>query len=109
MCGILGIVKQGEGENLNVFKSMLETLNHRGPDDQGIFSHENLILGHTRLSIIDLEQGRQPFYYEFKGKIIRENGSQDRVIVKIKNARGAYLYGDVILTFKKLQKTNFRP
>lgn len=33
---------------------------HRGPDDQGIYTSEKAILGARRLSIIDLEGGRQP-------------------------------------------------
>lgn len=39
----------------------LETIRHRGPDDQGLLHRDNGILGHTRLSILDLSQaGHQP-------------------------------------------------
>jgi asparagine synthase (glutamine-hydrolysing) len=39
---------------------MLDALSHRGPDDEGIEGDEDAILGHRRLSIIDLAGGRQP-------------------------------------------------
>ena len=39
---------------------MTRTLVHRGPDDEGYFVDEHVALGHRRLSIIDLETGRQP-------------------------------------------------
>ena len=36
-------------------------LDHRGPDDNGFINHKNLLLGHTRLSIIDISNlGAQP-------------------------------------------------
>ena len=39
---------------------MLERLEHRGPDDQGEVRLERSWLGHRRLSIVDVESGRQP-------------------------------------------------
>ena len=39
-------------------------MNHRGPDEQNTYYHKNLnlYLGHNRLSIIDLLNGKQPFW-----------------------------------------------
>lgn len=39
---------------------MVQTLQHRGPDAQGILLQENVALGHTRLAIIGLSDGVQP-------------------------------------------------
>ncbi len=40
---------------------MLNSMVHRGPDDSGIFSDENVYLGHRRLAILDLSKsGNQP-------------------------------------------------
>jgi asparagine synthase (glutamine-hydrolysing) len=39
---------------------MLAPLEHRGPDDSGIWVNERIILGHKRLSIIGLSSGQQP-------------------------------------------------
>ena len=43
------------------FNKMLTLLKYRGPDDFNIASSEHVLLGHCRLSIIDLNGGKQPF------------------------------------------------
>src|SRR5450631_1939135 len=59
MCGIAGIVGKlsPNGEDM---ASMLQALAHRGPDGEGLYSDGHAVLGHRRLSVIDLEGGRQP-------------------------------------------------
>jgi asparagine synthase (glutamine-hydrolysing) len=59
MCGIAGIVAPGP-DKLASMQRMLNALRHRGPDDEGIEGDADAILGHRRLSIIDLAGGRQP-------------------------------------------------
>ena len=59
MCGIAGIVSQ-EATRDEALARMLLALRHRGPDGEGVFQDANAALGHRRLSIIDLEGGRQP-------------------------------------------------
>jgi asparagine synthase (glutamine-hydrolysing) len=59
MCGIAGIVAPGPHKRA-VMQRMLDALAHRGPDDEGTEQDEVAILGHRRLSIIDLDGGRQP-------------------------------------------------
>ncbi len=69
MCGICGYFDL-KGENrfpqnkINILMSMADTLKHRGPDDIRYFMDENIGLGFTRLSIIDLEGGYQPMSNE---------------------------------------------
>ena len=59
MCGIAGVV--GINNALTHVKNMLEAMHHRGPDDWGIYEDETTVLGHKRLSIIDLSPaGHQP-------------------------------------------------
>jgi len=43
---------------------MLDTIKHRGPDDEGIYTARQVGLGHRRLSIIDLNSGHQPLSNE---------------------------------------------
>ena len=43
---------------------MLDTIQHRGPDDRGVYLDESVGLGHQRLSIIDIEGGHQPMATE---------------------------------------------
>lgn len=62
MCGIAGIytINKKPADSL-LIKQMTDCLMHRGPDDIGIYVNENIALGHTRLSIIDLSSaGHQP-------------------------------------------------
>ena len=60
MCGILGVFSEKEINKEN-FNSALKLIRHRGPDDHGIYSDNFIVLGHNRLSIIDLSKhGRQP-------------------------------------------------
>lgn len=65
MCGILGIfnINSSKSFNLKSFEASLLTMQHRGPDANSIKLFANkVILGHVRLSIIDLsEASNQPF------------------------------------------------
>lgn len=64
MCGIAGIVgtdTKGESQ----MPAMLSALARRGPDGEGIATWPTVVLGHRRLSIIDLsEAGKQPMLSE---------------------------------------------
>ena len=59
MCGILGTIPSSEN---SLFKTALDTLTHRGPDDFGIENIDGEVsLGHRRLSILDISaNGHQP-------------------------------------------------
>lgn len=63
MCGIFGVVKLGglSPEWNQKIMLMEKALIHRGPDDRGIASFPNAIIGMRRLSIIDVSGGQQPF------------------------------------------------
>jgi len=73
MCGIAGIV--GDSPVLmSGMQAMLHALRHRGPDGEGMESDSHAILGHRRLSIIDLEGGRQPLFNADKSILLVCNG-----------------------------------
>ena len=57
MCGIAGIIGETQGGDIRL---MTGTLVHRGPDGEGYFLSSQAQLGHRRLSVIDIETGRQP-------------------------------------------------
>jgi len=59
MCSISGEVsyKRNLKEDKNIFINMQKTLIRRGPDSNGITLNEHSSLIHTRLSVIDLENG----------------------------------------------------
>jgi len=75
MCGFVGILnKNGRTINSEILRKMANTIHHRGPDEEGIFIHDNCGLYHKRLSIIDLSTGQQPMTFEnytivFNGEI----------------------------------------
>ncbi|MEA3000373.1 MAG: hypothetical protein QOK17_2206 [Sphingomonadales bacterium] len=61
MCGFFGTASPYPlPEARHVLEGLTDLLAHRGPDDRGSYAEENVFLGHRRLSILDLEGGRQP-------------------------------------------------
>src|SRR6266487_2367918 len=67
MCGIAGIIQTNPTEyNKEHLKKMTDALSHRGPDGEGFWQNgsSNVLLGHRRLSILDLtDAAAQPFHY----------------------------------------------
>lgn len=60
---------------LERFEESLALLQHRGPDSEGIYRFENGILGHRRLSIIDLTSASsQPFLDKNEDYVLTYNG-----------------------------------
>ncbi len=73
MCGIVGFV--GARENAQtILQAMMDRIAHRGPDGQGQFLEGPVALGQRRLSIIDLDGGKQPMYNEDGSLVIVFNG-----------------------------------
>ena len=71
MCGIAGVFGHGDRA---VVDRMLETLRHRGPDDEFSVSGEQFAMGARRLSIIDVAGGRQPIANETGTVWASQNG-----------------------------------
>lgn len=63
MCGIFGVIKNSGVVLEREVLEGLSKIRHRGPDGEGTFISSEKIcgLGHVRLSIIDIENGAQPF------------------------------------------------
>ncbi len=78
MCGIAGIFSKSASWNLaQTVQCMANSLLHRGPDDDGIWTDEamGLALGHRRLSILDLSPaGHQPMISSSGRYVIAFNG-----------------------------------
>lgn len=105
MCGIAGFIDFHKKSNKSTIQSMIEPLNHRGPDGEGnsLLKSKNAVIGfgHKRLSIIDLSQaGKQPMtlnhlhityngeiynYQEIKNELLelghRFNGESDTEMI----------------------------
>ncbi|RXJ54411.1 asparagine synthase (glutamine-hydrolyzing) [Candidatus Marinarcus aquaticus] len=59
MCGIVGFLSERE-DKIGILKKQLETLYHRGPDDQRTYIDNKVAFGHSRLAIIDINHAQQP-------------------------------------------------
>ena len=77
MCGIAGSYHNPptQKNNKEIITRMIDIQKHRGPDDRGLYSDDKCVLGHCRLSIIDLSKdGHQPFESEDKRYQLIYNG-----------------------------------
>jgi asparagine synthase (glutamine-hydrolysing) len=77
MCGICGHVRAPglRPEDPTGLEPVLELLKHRGPNQHGMWRGERLTLGHTRLSILDLDpRAGQPMHDPATGNVIVFNG-----------------------------------
>jgi asparagine synthase (glutamine-hydrolysing) len=90
MCGISGIVNlRGDPVVAAELAPMIAALAHRGPDAHGFFTLRDVGLAHARLSIIDLEGGKQPMSIEdgtlwitFNGEIFNYVELREELIKK---------------------------
>ncbi len=66
MCGIAGVlrIKGPDRISSDLLEKMIGCLQHRGPDESGVYFDDRIGLGHSRLSIIDLSSGTQPIHNE---------------------------------------------
>ncbi|MGH1359597.1 MAG: asparagine synthase (glutamine-hydrolyzing) [Burkholderiaceae bacterium] len=63
MCGIVGLIALRDDAPApapGVVQAMCDTIVHRGPDDQGVYSGQRAHIGMRRLAIIDVPGGHQP-------------------------------------------------
>jgi asparagine synthase (glutamine-hydrolysing) len=77
MCGICGFLgpSSDASPREEVVQAMARALAHRGPDNEGFATDGPMVLGHRRLSIIDLSpSGRQPMANEDGSVLAVVNG-----------------------------------
>lgn len=78
MCGITGLISWDKraSDEREILEKMTNTLSLRGPDATGYWLDGHVGFGHTRLSVIDLEGGKQPMLKESEHKkyVICYNG-----------------------------------
>jgi asparagine synthase (glutamine-hydrolysing) len=86
MCGIAGIIQANISTyNKEQLAKMTGALAHRGPDGEGLWQNEtgNVLLGHRRLSIIDLsDSGQQPMHYPDRYTIIHNGEIKNYIELK---------------------------
>jgi asparagine synthase (glutamine-hydrolysing) len=91
MCGICGKIFFAKDKRVDpqLIKVMTDSMVHRGPDDEGAYISGNVGLGHRRLSIIDLNKGKQPLSNEdetvwivFNGEIYNYQDLRETLIMR---------------------------
>ena len=86
MCGFCGYINKKETSHI---KKMNDMIAHRGPDDESYYVDDDIAMGFRRLSIIDLQGGRQPIsneddtmYITFNGEIYNFKEIKEELINK---------------------------
>jgi len=74
LCGVAGFTKITFSPGPGRIRSAIDSLIHRGPDQQGTFESSGVALGAARLKIIDLASGDQPIFSEDRDTVIAFNG-----------------------------------
>ena len=78
MCGINGFILDSDQYNTELITLMSNEIIHRGPDDEGyyndIITGKKISLGMRRLSIIDIDKGKQPIISDDGNLILVFNG-----------------------------------
>ena len=76
MCGVVGIasVRDQVTPDRDRLQRMVRAIRHRGPDDEGYYVSPGIGLGHARLSLLDLEGGKQPIHNQDQTIWICYNG-----------------------------------
>ncbi|MDP8263819.1 MAG: asparagine synthase (glutamine-hydrolyzing) [Candidatus Ancaeobacter aquaticus] len=76
MCGICGIALHSQQQTFpsETLHKMNESIYHRGPDSDGVFIHNSIGIAMRRLSIIDVDGGKQPIFNEDKTIAVVFNG-----------------------------------
>ncbi|NDP26027.1 MAG: asparagine synthase (glutamine-hydrolyzing) [Flavobacterium sp.] len=77
MCGINGILHLQSQKKVDelILTKMRDSLEHRGPDDKGLFIENNIGLGHRRLTVLDVSAaGHQPFISDDGRYVMVYNG-----------------------------------
>jgi asparagine synthase (glutamine-hydrolysing) len=94
MCGIAGLIYKNSTTVLEEsLKKMTDKMSHRGPDAEGFFVHQNLGLGHRRLSIIDIsESANQPFFLEDKHILVFNGAIYNYIEIREELKQNGYFF-----------------
>ncbi|MEJ2703102.1 MAG: asparagine synthase (glutamine-hydrolyzing) [Sedimentisphaerales bacterium] len=90
MCGIAGLINfDADHLDQKIVENMTDVMRYRGPDDEGVFSDRHVVLGHVRLSIIDVAGSTQPLSNEdgsiwvvFNGEIYNYHALREELAAK---------------------------
>lgn len=113
MCGVAGFYNY-PSRNLKEesITKMLASIQHRGPDETGIYINNGIALGNVRLSIVDLSSGKQPMSDNSKNYWIVYNGEifnyKELRCKLIKNGIQFYTNSDTEVVLQMFIKYGFK-
>lgn len=88
MCGFTGVIGENIAKFLPLVKNATEAISYRGPDYQGLMHFKNVIFGHRRLAVVDLNpESNQPMYNQSKELLLVFNGEIYNFLVLRKKLR----------------------
>lgn len=118
MCGFVGMIKHQPSEmteeQIEQFQKQNDMISHRGPDDEGYYFDEHVSFGFRRLSIIDLESGKQPLAYDDRYWLVFNGEIYNYIELKEELVKEGYAFNtnsdsEVILAmFKKHREEAFK-
>jgi asparagine synthase (glutamine-hydrolysing) len=88
MCGFIGFIGAYDQKQKALFVDAFDSINHRGPDSSNIFESDKFLLGHKRLSIIDINsRSDQPFsdgenFLLYNGEIYNYQKLKEKLVKK---------------------------
>jgi asparagine synthase (glutamine-hydrolysing) len=74
VCGIAGFTHSDGAAGKDRIRRAIDTIVHRGPDQQGVYDSPVVSLGAVRLKIIDLDAGDQPMFSDDRDTVLVFNG-----------------------------------
>ncbi len=74
MCGITAIVSRDKRNRNNSLHNALKTLELRGPDEHGVWEDDLVSIGHRRLSVMGVNNGKQPISSQNEQIVVACNG-----------------------------------
>ena len=109
MCGIYGVIGIDAKKYEKIFYEMGKQLSHRGPDFSGKYISNNLLLGHQRLSILDLSKNaNQPLRSSNGNSIVSFNGEIYNYLELIDELKLQKKSGDTKVLIEILEKFEMR-
>ena len=109
MCGIYGIIGKDAKKFEKSFYEMGQQISHRGPDFSGKYISNNILLGHQRLSILDLsKKSNQPLKSSNGKSIISFNGEIYNFLELIDELKLTKKTGDTKVLVEILDKFEMR-
>lgn len=95
MCGIAGIIQESPIFRIESIKKMTDSLAHRGPEGEGEWQNSSgtVLLGHRRLSIIDLSAAAaQPMHYLGRYSIVHNGEIYNYIELRNELGKKGYVF-----------------